>query len=203
MAFVNGNPDVKIPIALLFFLIETDNKKILIDVGCDTMPGFLLSKFKKPVEVLEDFGVSKDDITDVLITHAHHDHIDGLRYYKNANVIIHKKETDKAQKYLSEDTKLKTFEKEFSVTENVIIKHIGGHSPGSSIVLVYTEDKPIVFCGDECYLRENLLKQKPTGSSADIKKSTEFVTEYSKPEYKTILLHDAELVKDIGAKRIY
>ena len=40
MAFQAGDKSVKIPIALLFFLIEDGDRKILVDVGCDTMPGF-------------------------------------------------------------------------------------------------------------------------------------------------------------------
>ena len=40
MAFQNGDGNVKIPIGLMFFLIEDDNRKILVDAGCDTMPGF-------------------------------------------------------------------------------------------------------------------------------------------------------------------
>ena len=52
--FQDGNPNEKMPISLLFFLIETDGRKILVDVGCDTMPGFELFEFKKPVEVMEN-----------------------------------------------------------------------------------------------------------------------------------------------------
>ena len=36
MAFQDGDENIKLPIALLFFLIEYKNRKILIDVGCDT-----------------------------------------------------------------------------------------------------------------------------------------------------------------------
>ena len=43
MAFQSGDSNIKIPISLLFFLIEDGDKKILVDVGCDTMPGFELS----------------------------------------------------------------------------------------------------------------------------------------------------------------
>ena len=53
MIFENGSFDIKQPIALLFFLIETEGRKILVDVGCDTMPGFPLFEHKSPVEVLE------------------------------------------------------------------------------------------------------------------------------------------------------
>ena len=58
MAFQNGNADVKIPISLMFFLIETEDKKILADVGCDTMPGFRLFEFQKPVDVLKSYGIA-------------------------------------------------------------------------------------------------------------------------------------------------
>lgn len=203
MAFCGGNPEIKIPIDLLFFLIETEDKKILVDVGCDTMPGFVLKRFKKPVDVLEDCGVSRDEITDILITHAHHDHIDAVRYYKNAKIVIHESELISAKKYVSENTEIKTFEDELKITEDIIIKHIGGHSKGSSVVLVNAGDERFVLCGDECYLRENLTKQKPTGSSIDIKKSTDFVREYGKDSYRTILFHAPELIDDIGSKRIY
>ena len=33
MAFQDGNPEIEIPIDLLFFLIETKDKKILVDAG--------------------------------------------------------------------------------------------------------------------------------------------------------------------------
>ena len=62
MAFQNGDKQKKIPISLLFFLIQTDKKNILVDVGCDTMPGFPLYTFCSPVEVLEKTGISRDEI---------------------------------------------------------------------------------------------------------------------------------------------
>ena len=100
MAFQGGNENTKLPISLLFFLIEYKNRKILIDVGCDTMPGFELFEFKKPVEALESYGVNRVDITDVIITHAHLDHMDAIRYYPNAEVEI---DTKKDEEYYSYD----------------------------------------------------------------------------------------------------
>ena len=61
MAFQGGSENIKLPIALLFFLIEYENKKILIDVGCDTMPGFELIEFENPVKVLETYGVKRSE----------------------------------------------------------------------------------------------------------------------------------------------
>ena len=62
MAFRGGDKAVKLPIALLFFLIELGERKILVDVGCDTMPGFPLFTFEPPVKVLEAFGITAEGI---------------------------------------------------------------------------------------------------------------------------------------------
>lgn len=53
--------------------IETDNTKILIDIGNT-------SKYVK--EKLEDFGVKPEELDAILITHTHIDHIKGLKVFK-------------------------------------------------------------------------------------------------------------------------
>jgi len=53
--------------------IETDNAKILIDIGNTT-------KYVK--EKLEDFGVNPEELDAILITHTHIDHIKGLKVFK-------------------------------------------------------------------------------------------------------------------------
>ena len=202
MAFQEGNSDEKIPISLMFFLIETGNRKILVDAGCDTMPGFTLYEFQKPVSLLEEYGISREDITDVIITHAHHDHIDCVKYYNNANIYLHEYEIEKANEYLSCSEKLTTFDGDFEIDENICIVHVGGHSKGSCIVIIKADEHKYVLCGDECYTKENLSQGKPTGSSCCLEKSIAFVEKYRNSVYKTILFHDAELVTEIGFKRL-
>ena len=53
--------------------IETDNAKILIDIGNT-------SKYVK--EKLEDIGVEPSDLDGILITHTHIDHVKGLKSFK-------------------------------------------------------------------------------------------------------------------------
>ena len=53
--------------------IETDNTKILIDIGNT-------SKYVK--EKLEDIGVNPDELDGILITHTHVDHVKGLKVFK-------------------------------------------------------------------------------------------------------------------------
>lgn len=54
--------------------IETDNAKILIDIGNT-------SKYVK--EKLEDFGVKPEELDGILITHTHIDHVKGLKVFEN------------------------------------------------------------------------------------------------------------------------
>ncbi|MBE7042101.1 MAG: MBL fold metallo-hydrolase [Ruminococcaceae bacterium] len=195
MAFPDGNPDKKLPISLLFFLVETGDRKILIDVGCDTMPGFPLYEFQKPVEVLEKYKIRRESITDVVLTHAHHDHIDGVRHYNNATVFLQESEWNRAKQYLVDCKEVILFQEKLSLTDEILVKRIGGHTMGSCIVLIQNH---IVLCGDECYTRENLSQRIPTGSSECPKNSISFVEEYRKECYRPILFHDPDLVGKIG-----
>lgn len=202
MAFQKGDKNKKIPISLMFFLIETEGKKILVDVGCDTMPGYELFEFQKPVEVLETYGVSRTEITDVVITHAHNDHIAAVKYYPQATVYLHKNELEKAKKHLSDCSKICAIDEDKVIADNVEFKYIGGHSAGSGVVLIKQDDKTYVLCGDECYTKENLIHKKPTGSSCCLAKSEAFVAEYGKDSYIPIIFHDYNLVPDIGYRTL-
>ena len=98
--FKGGRKDILLPISFTIYLVQTENKNILVDVGCDDGAGFEMSLFKKPVDVLKEYGLSPNDITDVIITHSHHDHIEAIRYYENATIHIQKDEYPSAKRYI-------------------------------------------------------------------------------------------------------
>ena len=203
MFFKGGDSQKRFPISLLFFLLETENKKILIDAGCDTMPGFTLYEFKKPVDVLRELDLEPDDITDVIVTHSHHDHTDCVKYYKNATVHLCREAYEETKGYLKNAKELNLFEDTFEIAEGVEIRRIGGHSKGSSIVVIKNKDDIYVLCGDECYSKENLDLNILTGSSICPEKSMAFLEEYRKPCYKQILFHDPDIVNKIGTKVLF
>ena len=203
MAFQNGDDNVKIPIGLLFFLIEEDNRKILVDAGCDTMPGFELFEFEEPVRVLESYGVGREEITDVIITHAHHDHIDAVYNYTEATVYVHRKEFESGKKYLKNSKNVAVFDNDKKITDNTQIKYVGGHSYGSCVVHVCAGEKTYVLCGDECYTKENIEKNILTGCSVSLENSQKFIDEFKNESYIPIIFHDSELVTEIGFRVLY
>lgn len=145
MAFINGDESLKVPIGLLFFLIEYQGKRILVDVGCDDLPGFKLHKFKNPVMVLESYGIKQTEITDVIITHSHIDHIGSLYNYSNAVIYTHRAHFECAKKYIQNSQLIISFDESYKLNDDIEIKCIGGHCEGSSVVLINCEKKHMFF----------------------------------------------------------
>ncbi len=201
--FAGGDPDKKSPIALLFFLIEDGAQKILVDVGCDTMPGFDLFEFQKPVEVLESCGICRDEITDIILTHGHHDHIDALRYYPTASVFVHQDAVSSLMGYLPDYTKVQAISDYAAIGRGITLQYIGGHAVGSSVVLIKRSNTTYVLCGDECYDKKGLTEGIVTGSSICPEKTKAFLEEYGKPGYTPVLSHDPDLVGKIGYKVLF
>ena len=193
MIFDGGSSDKRIPISFAIYLIKTDKRKILVDAGCNTMPSFDMQRFYSPAFVLRQIGLSADDITDVIITHAHHDHIEAVKYYKNAIIYISKSEYENGKKYISDDFKVLTFKDEHSITSQVRIIEIGGHSKGSSIVELTKEDEIHIITGDECYTNTNIENSICTGSFYNKEKSMEFIEKYSDKKYLVHTCHDISL----------
>ena len=182
MVFLNGRKGVVRDIVFKVYLVKTLNRKILIDAGCETMPGFVMKNFIGTVKALEQIGVSPKEITDVVITHAHHDHIECVKYFDKAVIHIESNEFENGKKYIPDGFQVNIFHNYFLVCKNIKIIKIGGHTVGSCIVELKEKSKTYIVGGDECYLKECLTKKIPTGNSYNKEKSKIFIQEYRKEE---------------------
>ena len=190
MIFQNGSDNKFRPIVFMVYLIKTENRLILADAGCETMPGFVMTDFIGTVKALRNIGVKAEEITDLIITHAHHDHIECAKYFKNAVIYIQKDEYESGKGYLAENLNIRTFEEEMLICDGIKAVKIGGHSKGSSIVEIAGTDRTSIIAGDECYMRDCLAKQIPTGISYNSEKSRDFIQKYGVGEYTVFLCHD-------------
>ena len=189
MVFEGGSPECSIPIDFILYYLEAEGKRILVDAGCDTMPGFEMRDFIGPVEALKRNGIEPDSITDLIITHAHHDHIEGARHFPKATVHIQKDEYPRGKKYIPESFQVSIFDEDLEICPGVHVIRIGGHSVGSCIVEVETKEGTCVICGDECYSPQNLKEQILTGSSFCPQNSRAFLKTYGVPGYTLLLCH--------------
>ncbi len=190
MIFYDGLKQNLRPIVFMIYLIKTDNRTILVDAGCETMPGFEMQDFIGSINALKKFGVVAESVTDVIITHAHHDHIECVNYFKNATIHIEKCEYEDGKRFIPDGFQINVFSDCFTVAQNISVVKIGGHSVGSCVVEITMEDKIFVIAGDECYSRLCLTQQRHTGSFVNEEASKAFIQKYRDDKYQVLLCHE-------------
>lgn len=193
MVFDGGSTEKYIPISFVVYLIKYGNRNILVDAGCDTMPGFQMRKFYSPAFVLRNIGLSAEDITDVIVTHSHHDHIEAVKHFSNAVVHISESEYESGKNYIPNDFEISTFKDEYSICSQIKILEWAGHSKGSSIVEIKTQDTIHILAGDECYTNANIENKICTGLFFNKEKSNLFIKKYSNKKYRVHTCHDISL----------
>jgi glyoxylase-like metal-dependent hydrolase (beta-lactamase superfamily II) len=182
----------KLDIAMLIWLVRGNGKNILVDTGF-YRPQFFkdwnVKDFTKPSEMLQRVGLKPEDITDVIITHLHWDHADGLDLFPNAKIWIQK---DELQYYAGEAwqsrrthggidpedvlalVKLNTQGRVGLVNGDAqeilpgITCYTGGkHTYASQYVGASTAGGTVVLASDNMYLYENLEKHVPIAATLD------------------------------------
>lgn len=188
-----GSKETLLPISFCYYLIKTNNRNILVDVGCDTLPGFVLENFVRPDLALLETGVCPEQITDVVLTHAHRDHIEGIHYYKNATAYMTGETYRQGKEYIPQGMKVHTFENVYFLEDGIRLLEWGGHCAGSAVVEIQTNEKTHILVGDECYTNENIQKKLPTGAFADKEQARRLVEIYSDSDYVVHTCHDISL----------
>ena len=155
------------------FFFKTAGKVVLVDTGAGDFfgPGF----GGKLLESLASIHVSASDITDVLLTHAHDDHMGGLVHNGQLvfpNAVVHLSAADlaffldrsnaaKAHYAMSyfdqaftalkperEAGKIRTFQSGEQIIPGVWATVHPGHTPGSTFYELRSHGQSIIFVGD-------------------------------------------------------
>ena len=85
-----GPKDDSVQIDFMIWLIKGNGKTILVDAGfLNDIPDakeFDIVSYIRPDSTLQKLGLKPTDITDIILSHPHWDHIDGLDLFPNAQV---------------------------------------------------------------------------------------------------------------------
>src|SRR6476620_1458081 len=94
---VIGAPEAeKVDIAMVVWLVRGSGRNVLFDSGfhrekwLNEFPAF--ADYLRPDEAVKLAGVRPEDVTDVVISHAHWDHMGGIDLFPKAAVWIQKQE---------------------------------------------------------------------------------------------------------------
>lgn len=186
----DGDPNKRCDIVFLVYLITHGDKKILVDAGCETMPGFEMRNFCGTVAALERENVTPEEITDVIITHSHHDHVECVKYFKNAVIHIQKDEYEDGRKYIPDGFRVNIFDEEETLYDVIKAVKIGGHSKGSCVVELAVDEKKCVIVADECYLAEYFERNAEIARLDGSVLYEKFFKKYGGGEYLVLYSHD-------------
>lgn len=162
-------------LAINILLISVDEKLVLIDTGCGPNLGPTSGKL---LERLLEAGINPNKITDIVLTHAHPDHIGGILTsddtlaFPNADIYLAENEynywTDENPDFSKgTDNDIAAFEIQFAKHHLTLIKNritlydekdtlfdflkldsAPGHTPGHTIITVFSEGEELVHVAD-------------------------------------------------------
>lgn len=93
---LNAPKSERIKMNFVVWLIRGNGKNILVDAGflndLEDVKGLGVIDYIRPDSALLRFGVRPGDITDIIFSHPHWDHIDGVTLFPNAQIWIQKED---------------------------------------------------------------------------------------------------------------
>jgi glyoxylase-like metal-dependent hydrolase (beta-lactamase superfamily II) len=188
----NADKTRKIDIAMIYWLVRGEGHTILVDSGF-YRPQFFktwtVKDFLMPAESLARVGVKPEDITDVVLTHMHWDHADGMDLFPNARIWLQKDEytyytgpawqNAKTHGGIEQDDVLALVKLNMAGRvslvdgdDQTIFPGIrcftgGKHTYASQYVAVPTAAGTVVLASDNMYLYENLTTHQPIAQTLD------------------------------------
>jgi glyoxylase-like metal-dependent hydrolase (beta-lactamase superfamily II) len=187
-----AEPTRKLDIAMMIWLVRGDSRNILVDSGFyheRFFKDWQVKDFTKPSETLKRVGLKPEDITDVIITHMHWDHADGMDLFPNARIWIQKDELQyyAGEAWQSKDTHGGIDEEDVltlvrlntqgrvglvngdaqEIIPGVTCYTGGKHTYQSQYVGVQTAAGTVVLASDNMYLYENLERHAPIATTVD------------------------------------
>lgn len=178
---VTGAPkDQTIDIAMIFWVVQGGDRTILFDSGCHRqkwITEYGLSDFLSPDQALKQAGVEPDSVTDIIISHAHWDHMDGIDLFPKATIWIQKGEYEyysgaawqpggqhdgiEPEDVLDLVRRNERGQLRFVAGDDIEIipgirAYTGSRHTFASQYIRVSGEPPYVLASDNCYLYENL-----------------------------------------------
>ena len=182
--YVDGDPAKLVP-GLDFFLwvVRGAGRVWVVDTGAATVVSDRLghSTLFEPADGLRRLGIEPSEVTDVIITHCHYDHVGNLDAFPQAVFHIQDAEmltvtgrdvTHPALKMygrrntlslvgLNYDGRVRFYDGDGSFAPGLDYLLIGGHSRGQIALEVTTARGPVIVASDAVHLYEEMELERP------------------------------------------
>jgi glyoxylase-like metal-dependent hydrolase (beta-lactamase superfamily II) len=175
------------------YLLRWDSRVVVVDcgVGPEPKPPFRGGGFRS---ALAACGVARADVTDVVFSHLHFDHIgwaslDGKPYFPNATYRVDRRDWDfycgpgavlpeieaaychaeldaPSARLAPVADRMEFFEGEVEVIPNLNAYEASGHTPGETVLEIRSAGERGLLLGDIVHTQAELLDEDPAGTWA-------------------------------------
>ncbi|WP_029283859.1 MBL fold metallo-hydrolase [Pedobacter sp. R20-19] len=204
-----------IKVAIQPFLVITENDYMLMDTGFNSNQ----EEMPPVMHCLENENIKPEQITKVLISHLHKDHIDGIGYFlsgklidsfPNATIYLQRRELDFAltqtgnpsyrMEMLLQLAELPNVvlldDDQGSITNEITYQVSGGHTPFHQVFWVKEKGETIFYGADNLpqqnYLKYPLAFKNDFDGRKALEERTKWEEEGKKQKWKVLLYHDLE-----------
>jgi glyoxylase-like metal-dependent hydrolase (beta-lactamase superfamily II) len=181
----------RLDIAMMVWLLKgSDGRSVLVDAGFhrdDFVQRWHPNPFLTPSEAVARAGVKPEDVSDVIISHIHWDHLDGIDLFPKARVWIQREEFDyyldstgavkhraidagdaKLLAQLAREGRVMLVDGDAKEIIPGITVYTGGkHTFASQFATVRIASGTVVVASDNVYLYENLARHVPIAQTLD------------------------------------
>jgi glyoxylase-like metal-dependent hydrolase (beta-lactamase superfamily II) len=192
--------DIKINCYIWALRHKDTGEVTLVDTGMDATMGQRYSSlnagsvYVPPSQLVARLGVKPEQVSRVVITHMHVDHVGGMvdfpRLYPNAQFFVQKREFDfwvnsplaqrpafklfgyapaaNAVAELAKTPRLTLVDGDRTIGPEMELLLAHGHTPGLQVVQVSTAKGPVILGSDSGHLFRNFKEDLPSGIITDI-----------------------------------
>lgn len=212
--FVNtGEIDADQPMDYSFWVARTNDTVVLIDTGYPINDFDWLGEISRTPspEGLALLGISPDDVTMVIASHFHYDHVGYIDLFVNATIVASRTEYEYWSERYAEnglvgefatvkdvtaiqradaEGRLVLVDGETDVLAGITVYPVGGHCPGQLLTYVESGSGPLIVASDAIHLGEQLEKGWAFFAHTDLHEMFEaiaFATELSERTGATII----------------
>jgi glyoxylase-like metal-dependent hydrolase (beta-lactamase superfamily II) len=194
-----GEPDEPTQMDYFFWLLRGDGRTILVDCGFNERSGARRGRTMlcPPAEALRRLGIEPTDVSVLIVTHAHYDHVGNLEQFPAAQVIMSAAEYDfwtgpladrplfatsaeaddiAALQRARADGRLRLLPSQgpadpqgrHHVSDGVCVLEVGGHTPGQLVVLARLPDGEALLASDALHYYDEARLDRPFAHVADL-----------------------------------
>ncbi|MEP6491552.1 MAG: N-acyl homoserine lactonase family protein [bacterium] len=181
----------RLDIAMTVWLLKGPNgRNVLVDAGFyrdDFVQRWKPTGFMKPSDAVAKLGVRPEEVTDVIISHVHWDHLDGIDLFPKARVWIQREEFEhhldstgavrdraidagdaKKLAAIAREGRVMLIDGDAKEIIPGITVYTGGkHTYASQFATVHIAGGTVVVASDNMYLYENLARHVPIAQTLD------------------------------------